>query len=135
MRAWCELALVALIAACDHAAPATTTAPPASTPATVASASAAPSASTSASVRPECVVDAARIADVRAKVKTLKPGMTHVDVDRVLGLDWTCFGGGGTGGADGFMSGSVLAPGVQINLGWQRRGDAGFVLTTASVTP
>ena len=124
MRAWPEIALFALVAACDHAATTTTPAP---------SATLAPSAS--AHARPECVMDAARLADIRAKVKTLKPGMSHADVDRVLGIDWTCFGGGGTGGPNGFMSGSVLAPGVQINLGWERKGDAGFVLTVASVTP
>jgi len=80
-------------------------------------------------------MDAARLADVRAKVKTLKPGMSHEDVDKILGLDWKCYGSGGTGSPDHFTSGSVLAPGVQINLSWERKGDAGLLLSSASITP
>jgi len=131
MRGWFEISLLTLIAACDHAATATTPAPPA----TIAQSANAAAPAPSGSADDHCAMDAAKLADVRAKVKTLKPGMTHTDVDRILGLDWKCFGSGGTGGADAFMSGSVLAPGVQINLGWERKGDAGFVLTVASVTP
>jgi hypothetical protein len=133
MRAFRELALFALIAACDHASTNTTTTAPSSPSATVAaSASVTPSASASAD---HCAMDAARLADVRAKVKTLKPGMSHADIDAVLGLDWKCFGGGGTGGPDNFTTGSVIAPGVQINLAWERKGDAGLLLKAASITP
>jgi hypothetical protein len=80
-------------------------------------------------------MDAARLADVRAKVKTLKRGMSQADIDRVLGLDWKCYGSGGSGGPDNFTSGSVLAPGVQINFAMERKGDAGFVLKEATITP
>ena len=129
MRASFELALVALIAACDHAA---TPSPSTTATASAPSASAAPSATASAN---PCAMDAARIADVRTKVTTLKPGMSRADVDRVLGLDWKCFGGSGQGNPDNFTSGSVLAPGVQLNLAWERKGDAGLVLKAASITP
>jgi len=80
-------------------------------------------------------MDDARLATVRAKVKTLTPGMSHEQVDRVLELDWKCFSGAGQGNPDSFTSGSVLRPGVQLDLAWERKGDAGLVLRAASITP
>src|SRR5580765_139022 len=114
MRAWCDVAFVFVVAACDHGA--STATPPTSASATPSASAPAPSASVD-----HCAMDAARLADVRAKVKTLTPGMSHADVDRVLQLDWKCFGGGGQGNPDSFTSGSVLSPGVQINLSWERK--------------
>ena len=129
MRASYELALVAMIAACDHAA---TKTPPAPSASVASSSASAPPPSASVD---RCAIDDTRLAALRAKVKTLTPGMSRADVDHVLDLDWKCFSGGGQGNPDSFTSGSVLRPGVQLDLAWERRGDAGLVLRAASITP
>ena len=126
------LALVAFIAACDHDATITRPSATAAQSASSAPTASAPPPSASAD---RCAMDAAKLADIRAKVKTLKPGMSSTDVDRVLGLDWKCFGGSGQGNPNSFTSGSVLAPGVQLNLAWERKGEAELVLRAAAVTP
>jgi hypothetical protein len=89
------------------------------------------SASPVASADP-CLLDTAKLAEVRAKVPTLRAGMSRAQVNAVLGLNVECFGASGQGSEQMYGVGYRISPTTVLALTWERA-DGGYVLASAAV--